>query len=70
MGWVVPQVNENKTGKKVAVIGSGPAGLQVLSNLQGLDIQLHYLRRTIELGVFSAMVYRTLKWKNITLIKE
>ncbi len=27
MGWVVPQVNENKTGKKVAVIGSGPAGL-------------------------------------------
>ena len=27
MGWVVPQINKNKTGKKVAVIGSGPAGL-------------------------------------------
>ena len=27
MGWVVPQINKNKTGKRVAVIGSGPAGL-------------------------------------------
>ena len=27
MGWVVPQINKNKTGKKIAVVGSGPAGL-------------------------------------------
>lgn len=26
-GWIKPQVAETKTGKKVAVIGSGPAGL-------------------------------------------
>jgi len=26
-GWVVPQPPEKKTGKKVAVVGSGPAGL-------------------------------------------
>ncbi|HMU17823.1 MAG TPA: glutamate synthase, partial [Thauera aminoaromatica] len=26
-GWVVPQPAEVKTGKKVAVVGSGPAGL-------------------------------------------
>jgi glutamate synthase (NADPH/NADH) small chain len=26
-GWVVPQVPARKTGKKVAVVGSGPAGL-------------------------------------------
>ena len=26
-GWVVPQPAKKKTGKKVAVIGSGPAGL-------------------------------------------
>ena len=25
--WVVPQVNTHKTGKRVAVVGSGPAGL-------------------------------------------
>ena len=27
MGWVVPEVNKNKTDKKIAVVGSGPAGL-------------------------------------------
>jgi len=26
-GWVTPQINNNKTNKKVAVVGSGPAGL-------------------------------------------
>ncbi|CAG0123938.1 partial glutamate synthase (NADPH/NADH) small chain, partial [Rhodocyclaceae bacterium] len=26
-GWVVPQPAEKKTGKKIAVVGSGPAGL-------------------------------------------
>jgi len=27
MGWVVPEINKNKTDKKIAVVGSGPAGL-------------------------------------------
>ena len=27
MGWVVPEINKNKTNKKIAVVGSGPAGL-------------------------------------------
>ena len=26
-GWVTPQINPNKTGKKVAIVGSGPSGL-------------------------------------------
>lgn len=26
-GWVTPQINPNKTGKKIAIVGSGPAGL-------------------------------------------
>ena len=25
MGWVVPQINKNKTEKKIAVVGSGPS---------------------------------------------
>ena len=25
--WVLPQIPKNKTGKKVAIVGSGPAGL-------------------------------------------
>jgi glutamate synthase (NADPH) small chain len=32
-GWVVPQVPEQLTGKKVAVIGSGPAGLAAAQQL-------------------------------------
>src|SRR5512137_3128025 len=27
MGWIAPQPSQHKTGKRVAVIGSGPAGL-------------------------------------------
>jgi len=32
-GWVKPQINPNKTGKKVAVVGSGPAGLAAAQQL-------------------------------------
>ena len=32
-GWVTPQINPNKTGKKVAVVGSGPAGLAAAQQL-------------------------------------
>lgn len=32
-GWVVPEPPERRTGKKVAVIGSGPAGLAVAQQL-------------------------------------
>ncbi|CAO3641354.1 unnamed protein product [Cunninghamella blakesleeana] len=32
-GWIVPKVPANRTGKKVAVIGSGPAGLAAADQL-------------------------------------
>ncbi|SMP53287.1 glutamate synthase subunit beta [Noviherbaspirillum suwonense] len=32
-GWVVPQPAETKTGKKVAVVGSGPAGMAAAQQL-------------------------------------
>ncbi len=32
-GWVVPQVPEKKTGRRVAVVGSGPAGLACAQQL-------------------------------------
>jgi glutamate synthase (NADPH) small chain len=31
--WVTPQINPNKTGKKIAVVGSGPAGLAAAQQL-------------------------------------
>ena len=41
-GWVVPQPPEVKTGKKVAVVGSGPAGLAAAQQLAraGHDVTL------------------------------
>jgi glutamate synthase (NADPH) small chain len=33
MGWVTPQVPAKKTGKKVAVVGSGPAGMAAAQQL-------------------------------------
>jgi glutamate synthase (NADPH) small chain len=33
MGWVVPQPPKHKTGKRVAVVGSGPAGLAAAQQL-------------------------------------
>ncbi|MBM3351235.1 MAG: glutamate synthase subunit beta [Betaproteobacteria bacterium] len=32
-GWVQPQINPNKTGKKIAIVGSGPAGLAAAQQL-------------------------------------
>lgn len=32
-GWVVPEIPENRTGKSVAVVGSGPAGLACAAQL-------------------------------------
>jgi glutamate synthase (NADPH/NADH) small chain len=42
-GWVVPQVPERKTGKRVAVVGSGPAGMACAQQLAraGHDVVLY-----------------------------
>ncbi len=42
-GWVLPQINKKKTGKKVAIVGSGPAGLSCAQQLAraGHDVSLY-----------------------------
>lgn len=42
-GWVKPQINNTKTGKKIAVIGSGPAGMAAAQQLvrSGHDVHLY-----------------------------
>ncbi|HSH85732.1 MAG: glutamate synthase subunit beta [Methylophilus sp.] len=32
-GWVTPEINPNKTGKSIAIVGSGPAGLAAAQQL-------------------------------------
>jgi glutamate synthase (NADPH/NADH) small chain len=41
-GWIVPELPQHKTGKKVAVVGSGPAGLACAQQLAraGHDVTL------------------------------
>jgi len=42
-GWLKPEIAENKTGKKIAVVGSGPAGLACAQQLAraGHDVHLY-----------------------------
>ena len=42
MGWVQPEITEKRSGKKVAIVGSGPAGLAAATqlNLAGHSVTL------------------------------
>jgi glutamate synthase (NADPH/NADH) small chain len=42
-GWMKPQIPTNKTGKKVAIVGSGPAGLAAANQLNkaGHDVTVY-----------------------------
>ncbi|EFL88790.1 glutamate synthase subunit beta [Ahrensia sp. R2A130] len=48
-GWVTPQINLVKTGKSVAVVGSGPAGMAAAQQLAraGHDVHLYEKNRKI-----------------------
>ncbi len=49
-GWVLPRVPEERSGKTVAVIGSGPAGLAAADNLNQLGHEVTVFERDDRIG--------------------
>ena len=50
MGWVVPEPPEVLTGKRVAVVGSGPAGLAAAQQLARVGHEVHVYEREPKAG--------------------
>jgi glutamate synthase (NADPH/NADH) small chain len=49
-GWVRPQPPETKTGKRVAVVGSGPAGLAAAQQLARVGHDVHVYEKSAQPG--------------------
>ncbi|HVW93156.1 MAG TPA: glutamate synthase subunit beta [Devosia sp.] len=49
-GWISPQVNPNRTGKKIAVIGSGPSGLACAQQLARAGHEVHVYEKNAKAG--------------------
>ena len=49
-GWVLPRIPEERSGKTVAVIGSGPAGLAAADNLNQLGHEVTVFERDDRIG--------------------
>ena len=63
-GWVVPQPPKRKTGKKVAVVGSGPAGWPARSNSRAPATRSCCSRRTTASAACCAMAFPISRWRS------
>ncbi len=49
-GWIAPEVNPRKTGKKVAIVGSGPSGLACAQQLARAGHEVHVYEKNARPG--------------------
>ena len=49
-GWITPQVNPHRTGRKVAVVGSGPAGMAAAQQLARAGHEVHLYEKAQQIG--------------------
>jgi len=63
-GWVVPQRARTRTGKKVGVVGSGPAGLAAAQQLARAGHQVTVFERARRAEGCCAMASPTSNWRN------
>ncbi len=50
MGWVKPEIPSEKTGKRVAIVGSGPAGMAAAQQLARVGHDVHVFEREPRAG--------------------
>ena len=49
-GWIVPQITDTKTGKKVAIVGAGPAGMAAAQQLARVGHDVHLFEKNEAIG--------------------
>ena len=49
-GWVKPEISATKTGKKIAAVGSGPAGLAAAQQLARVGHEVHVFEKFAKAG--------------------
>jgi len=49
-GWIKPQVPKDKTGKRIAIVGSGPAGMAAAQQLARAGHEVHLYEKNAKAG--------------------